>query len=98
MKNLTLIVVLAFAVLLLRSSVSAQDTSAVNVQTSCAHWAKVRVDKHKQFKGDSNDLYQTGRVLIAFASWRSTRSSNQWQVRIARQKLKHDLYDRRFAV
>jgi hypothetical protein len=37
-------------------------------------------------------------AAIAFASWRSTRSSNQWQVRIARQKLKHDLYDRRFAV
>jgi len=37
-----------------------QDTSAVNVQSSCAHWAKVRLDKHKQFKGDSNDLYQTG--------------------------------------
>ena len=37
-------------------------------------------------------------AAIAFASWRSTRSSNQWQVRIARQKLKHDLYDRWFAV
>jgi len=66
MKNLALIVVSAFAVLLLRSSVSAQDASAVNVQTSCAHWAKVRVDKHKQFKGDSNDLYQTGVCLGYF--------------------------------
>ena len=37
-------------------------------------------------------------LAIAFASWWSSRSSNQWQVRIARQKLKHDLYDRRFAV
>jgi hypothetical protein len=37
-------------------------------------------------------------AAIAFVSWRSTRSSNEWQVRIARQKLKHDLYDRRFAV
>ena len=66
MKNFALIVVAAFALLLLRSSVSAQDTSAVNVQTSCAHWAKVRVDKHKQFKGDSNDLYQTGVCLGYF--------------------------------
>ena len=66
MKNLALIVVAAFVLLLLRSSVSAQDTSAVNVQTSCAHWAKVRVDKHKQFKGDSNDLYQTGVCLGYF--------------------------------
>jgi hypothetical protein len=66
MKNLAWIVVAAFVLLLLRSSVSAQDTSAVNVQTSCAHWAKVHVDKHKQFKGDSNDLYQTGVCLGYF--------------------------------
>lgn len=59
-KNIALIVVVAFVLLLLRSSVSAQDTSAVNVQTSCAHWSKLRVDKHKQFKGDSDDLYETG--------------------------------------
>ncbi len=37
-------------------------------------------------------------LAIAFASWWSSRSSNRWQVRIAREKLKHDLYDRRFAV
>jgi hypothetical protein len=37
-------------------------------------------------------------LAIAFASWGSSRSSNRWQVRIAREKLKHDLYDRRFAV
>ncbi|MFZ0585529.1 MAG: hypothetical protein WAM48_04170 [Candidatus Sulfotelmatobacter sp.] len=67
MKNLALIVVAAVVLLLLRTSVSAQDTSAVNVQTSCAHWAKVRVDKHKQFKGDSNDLYQTGVCLCGKA-------------------------------
>jgi hypothetical protein len=38
----------------------------VNVQTSCAHWAKVRVDKHKQFKGGSDDLYETGLCLGYF--------------------------------
>ncbi len=38
----------------------------MNVQTSCAHWAKVRVDKHKQFKGDSDDLYETGLCLGYF--------------------------------
>jgi hypothetical protein len=37
-------------------------------------------------------------LAIAFASWWSSRSSNRWQIRIAREKLKHDLYDRRFAV
>jgi hypothetical protein len=37
-------------------------------------------------------------LAIAFASWWSSRSSNRWQVKIAREKLKHDLYDRRFAV
>jgi hypothetical protein len=46
--------------LLLVGAVWGQDTSAASVQISCAHWAKVHVDKHKQFKGDSNDLYQTG--------------------------------------
>src|ERR1700732_214302 len=38
----------------------AQDSSAVNVQSSCAHWSNLRLDKNKQFKGDSKDLYQTG--------------------------------------
>jgi len=66
MKNLAWIVVAAFVLLLLRSSVSAQDTSAVNVQTSCAHWAKVHVDKHKQFKGDSKRPVSDGRVLGLF--------------------------------
>lgn len=66
MKNLGLIVVAAFVLLLLRGSVSAQDASAVNVQTSCAHWAKLRLDKHKQFKGGSDDLYETGLCLGYF--------------------------------
>src|ERR1700674_1683442 len=52
--------------LLLLGVMWSQDTSAVSVQTSCAHWAKVRIDKHKQFKGDSNDLYQTGVCLGYF--------------------------------
>src|SRR5579872_2401368 len=38
----------------------AQDSSAVNVQSSCAHWNNLRLDKSKQFKGDGKDLYQTG--------------------------------------
>jgi len=33
-------------------------------------------------------------VVVSFASYMSSR----WQVRIAREKLRHDLYDRRFAV
>lgn len=37
-------------------------------------------------------------LAVAFASWWSNRSSSRWQVKIAREKLKHDLYDRRFAV
>ncbi len=85
MKNLVLIVVSAFVLLPLRGSLSAQDTSAVNVQTSCAHWSKLRVDKHKQFKGDSDDLYQTGLCVGYFSGlmdgmddtggWRSSDGS-----------------------
>lgn len=57
----TLILLTATVLLLLIVGIaSAQDASAVNIQTSCAHWAKLRVDKHKQFKGDSDDLYETG--------------------------------------
>ena len=44
----------------------AQDNSAVDVQNSCAHWSKLRLDKHKQFKGDSTDLYDTGVCLGYF--------------------------------
>ena len=60
MRNSALFAVAVVVLLPLTSTVSAQDASAVNVQTNCAHWAKLRVDKHKQFKGDSDDLYQTG--------------------------------------
>jgi len=66
-KNLALIMVTALALPLLLGSLSAQDASAVNVQTSCAHWSKLRVDKHKQFKGDSDDLYQTGLCVGYFS-------------------------------
>ncbi|MGB8583932.1 MAG: hypothetical protein WCD47_24175 [Candidatus Sulfotelmatobacter sp.] len=65
MKNLALLVVTVF-VPLFGSTVSAQDASAVNVQTSCAHWEKLRLDKHKQFKGGSDDLYETGLCLGYF--------------------------------
>lgn len=67
MKNLALIVGAVLIFPLLGSRASAQDTSAVNVQTSCAHWSKLRVDKHKQFKGDSDDLYQTGLCVGYFS-------------------------------
>lgn len=33
-------------------------------------------------------------IAVSFASYRSGR----WQVRIAREKLRHDLYDRRYAI
>lgn len=45
---------------------AAQDYDAASIQTSCAHWASVKVDhKHHQFKGSSEDLYQTG-VCIGY--------------------------------
>ena len=37
-------------------------------------------------------------VSVAFASCLSGYLLGRWQVRIAREKLRHDLYDRRFAV
>lgn len=45
----------------------AQDSSAVNLQSSCAHWGNLRLDKNKQFKGDSKDLYETGVCFGYFA-------------------------------
>jgi hypothetical protein len=53
-------------VLLIATSLLAQESTSVDVQTSCAHWAKLHVDKHKQFKGGSNDLYQTGACVGYF--------------------------------
>lgn len=44
-----------------------QDTSSVNVQTSCAHWGNLHLDKRKQFKGNSDDLYQTGMCVGYFS-------------------------------
>ncbi len=37
-------------------------------------------------------------VAVAFASCLSGYLLGRWQVRIAREKLRHDLYDRRFAI
>lgn len=40
---------------------SAQDNKADSVVSSCAHWSSVKIDhKHNQFKGSSEDVYQTG--------------------------------------
>jgi hypothetical protein len=66
MTNCVLILVAVLALPLL-GQVSAQDESAVNVQSSCAHWSKLRLDKHKQFRGDSDDLYQTGLCVGYFS-------------------------------
>jgi hypothetical protein len=42
------------------SVASAQEYKADSIVSSCAHWGSVKLDKHKQFKGSSEDLYQTG--------------------------------------
>ena len=45
---------------------SAQENKADSVVSSCAHWGSVKFDqKHNQFKGSSEDLYQTG-VCIGY--------------------------------
>jgi hypothetical protein len=62
-----LLFIALFVCALSAESVWSQDSSAVNVQASCAHWARVRVDKHKQFKGDTDDVYQTGVCFGYFA-------------------------------
>lgn len=59
MSKHALVAVSLFAMLQI-APLWAQDTSAVNVQSSCAHWGNLRLDKNKQFRGDSKDLYQTG--------------------------------------
>jgi hypothetical protein len=59
MQNRVLLAVFFFAALQV-APLRAQDSSAVNVQNSCAHWSNLHLDKNKQFKGDSKDLYQTG--------------------------------------
>lgn len=46
--------------LLFCGAAAAQDSDAASVVTSCAHWASLKVDKHSQFKGSPEDLYQTG--------------------------------------
>ena len=56
-----------FAVLLFSSLASAQssmavteDLKAADVQDSCAHRAKLHVDKHKEVKGDAKDVFNAG--------------------------------------
>lgn len=66
MKNFALHVVAVVVLLSFESRAWAQDESASNIQNSCAHWAKLRVDRHKQFKGGSDDLYETGLCLGYF--------------------------------
>ena len=58
---------IVFAVLLFSSLASAQSSTAVaeelkaaDVQDSCAHWAKLHVDKHKEVKGDAKDVFHAG--------------------------------------
>jgi hypothetical protein len=43
-------------------------------------------------------LAALGPTLVALAVFFLTYSYNRWQVRLAKQKLRHDLYDRRFRV
>lgn len=66
MTNRVLVVISILAALQF-SPLQAQDSSAVNVQSSCAHWGNLRLDKNKQFKGDSKDLYETGVCLGYFS-------------------------------
>jgi hypothetical protein len=66
MKNTALLAVAVVSVLLSGPSAVGQDASAVNVQTSCAHWSRLRVDKRREFKGSADDMYQTGVCLGYF--------------------------------
>jgi hypothetical protein len=43
-------------------------------------------------------LKAIGPVVVALAVLIATWRFNRWQVRLAKQKLHHDLYDRRFAI
>jgi hypothetical protein len=59
--------VIFLLILLVSIPLGAQDSSAVDVQNSCAHWNNLRLNKNKQFKGDSKDVYQTGICFGYFA-------------------------------
>jgi hypothetical protein len=48
------------ALCLLGNLAYAQDYTAESVQESCAHWSKVHLSAKKEFKGNSQDVYQTG--------------------------------------
>lgn len=51
----------SFAALFLFGNLAyAQDYTAESVQASCDHWLKVHVNSKKEFKGNSEDVYQTG--------------------------------------
>jgi hypothetical protein len=55
-----------FVALFLFGSVAyGQDHTAETVEASCAHWMKVHVNAKKEFKGNSQDVYQTG-VCIGY--------------------------------
>jgi hypothetical protein len=43
-------------------------------------------------------LKAIGPVAVALAVFIATYWFYQWQIRLAKQKLRHDLYDRRFAI
>jgi hypothetical protein len=43
-------------------------------------------------------LKALGPLLVALAVFFVTQWFSRWQVRLAKQKLRHDLYDRRFAI
>ena len=43
-------------------------------------------------------LKELGPFLLALAVFIATWQFQSWQVRLAKQKLRHDLYDRRFAI
>jgi hypothetical protein len=43
-------------------------------------------------------LVSVASFVVSVAVLCATRSFNKWQTRLAQQKLRHDLYDRRFAI
>jgi hypothetical protein len=55
------------AVFLFGNIAYAQDYTAESVQASCAHWLKVHINAKTEFKGNSEDVYQTG-VCVGYFS------------------------------
>ncbi len=62
MKAPNLAALTLFLLVALTCACFAQDNNNTSgaVESTCAHWAKLRLDKHKEFKGGSNDVYDTG--------------------------------------